>query len=270
MFQVAVISGPALGGFAYAVGAGAALRAHGGLLADRQRPERRDPARGAGRATGRSRGSAISSPASRFVRSDKAILGTISLDLFAVLLGGATALMPIYARDILHTGPWGLGVLRAAPAVGALAMTGAARAPQRSPAGSGMRMLQAVIVFGLGTLVFALSRNMALTLAALVVMGAADTVSVVIRHIAGAAAHARRDARAGGGGELPLHQRLEPARRVRERHDGGALRHGAGGGARRARHDRRGAALDAAFPGAPEGRAAGVGVRRFAAVASVA
>ena len=57
------------------------------------------------------------------MRSDKAILGTISLDLFAVLLGGATALMPIYAQDILHTGPWGLGVLRAAPAVGALAMT---------------------------------------------------------------------------------------------------------------------------------------------------
>jgi hypothetical protein len=116
-----------------------------------------------------------------FVRSDRAILGTISLDMFAVLLGGATALMPIYARDILETGPWGLGVLRAAPAVGALAMT-AVLARRSITRRVGMRMLQAVIVFGLGTLVFALSRDMALTLAALVVMGAADTVSVVIRH----------------------------------------------------------------------------------------
>jgi MFS family permease len=116
-----------------------------------------------------------------FVRSDKAILGTISLDLFAVLLGGATALMPIYARDILHTGPWGLGVLRAAPAVGALAMT-AVLARRSITKRVGMRMLLAVVVFGCGTLVFALSKSIPLTLAALVVMGAADTVSVVIRH----------------------------------------------------------------------------------------
>ena len=116
-----------------------------------------------------------------FVRSDRAILGTISLDMFAVLLGGATALMPIYARDILHTGPWGLGVLRAAPAAGALAMT-ALLARRSITRRVGVRMLQAVAVFGLATLVFALSRTMALTLAALMVMGAADTVSVVIRH----------------------------------------------------------------------------------------
>ena len=180
MFQVAVISGPALGGFAYAAGPAlpyaimAAFWLMGSILngairleappGDRPQPRLGDLFAGIG-----------------FVRSDRAILGTISLDLFAVLLGGATALMPIYARDILHTGPWGLGVLRAAPAVGALAMT-AVLARRSITRRVGMRMLQAVVIFGLGTLVFALSRNMALTLAALVVMGAADTISVVIRH----------------------------------------------------------------------------------------
>lgn len=116
----------------------------------------------------------------RFVRANRPILGTISLDLFAVLLGGATALLPIFARDILHTGPWGLGALRGAPAVGALAMTALlARTSIRRRVG--MRMFQAVIVFGVGTVVFALSTSMALSLVALAVMGAADTVSVVIR-----------------------------------------------------------------------------------------
>jgi MFS family permease len=180
MFQVAVISGPAIGGFAYVAGPAlpyaimAAFWLIGSILngairleappGDRPQPRLGDLFAGIA-----------------FVRSDRAILGTVSLDMFAVLLGGATALMPIYAADILHTGPWGLGILRAAPAVGALAMTAVLtrRAISRRV---GMRMLQAVIVFGLGTLVFALSRNMALTLAALVVMGAADTVSVVIRH----------------------------------------------------------------------------------------
>ncbi|HVL21106.1 MAG TPA: MFS transporter [Amaricoccus sp.] len=180
MFQVAVISGPALGGFAYAVGPalpyaimagfwliGSVLNGAIRLEAppgDRPQPRIGDLFAGIG-----------------FVRSDRAILGTISLDMFAVLLGGATALMPIYAADILHTGPWGLGILRAAPAVGALTMT-AVLARRSITRRVGMRMLQAVVVFGLGTLVFALSRNLALTLGALVVMGAADTVSVVIRH----------------------------------------------------------------------------------------
>jgi MFS family permease len=116
----------------------------------------------------------------KFVRHHPAILGTISLDLFAVLLGGATALLPIYARDILQTGPWGLGVLRAAPAVGSLLMT-AVLARTSINRRVGMRMFQAVIVFGLATMVFALSQLIWLSLAALVVMGAADTVSVVIR-----------------------------------------------------------------------------------------
>ena len=115
-----------------------------------------------------------------FVRRHPAILGTISLDLFAVLLGGATALMPIYARDILHTGPWGLGVLRAAPAVGALLMT-AVLARHAINHRAGMRMFQAVIIFGLATVVFALSHLIWLSLLALAILGAADMVSVVIR-----------------------------------------------------------------------------------------
>src|SRR5262249_60030592 len=95
----------------------------------------------------------------RFIRNNPAILGTISLDLFAVLLGGVTALLPIYARDILQTGPLGLGILRAAPAVGALLMTIVlARHPINSHVG--MRMFQAVIIFGVATLVFSLSQWM--------------------------------------------------------------------------------------------------------------
>ena len=92
----------------------------------------------------------------RFVRKNEAILGTISLDLFAVLFGGGTALLPIYARDILHTGPWGLGVLRGAPAVGALLMA-ALLARYAIKARVGMRMFQAVIIFGVATVGFALS-----------------------------------------------------------------------------------------------------------------
>jgi MFS family permease len=115
-----------------------------------------------------------------FVRRNQTILGIISLDLFAVLLGGATALLPIYAKDILHTGPWGLGVLRGAPAIGSVLMSVflARYAMQRLV---GLRMFQAVILFGAATIVFALSANLLLSLAALFVMGAADTVSVVIR-----------------------------------------------------------------------------------------
>jgi len=116
----------------------------------------------------------------RFVRNNPAILGTISLDLFAVLLGGATALLPIYAHDILQSGPWGLGILRAAPAAGALLMT-AALARHAIKRRVGMRMFQAVIIFGLATVVFALSHLIWLSVLALAVMGAADMVSVVIR-----------------------------------------------------------------------------------------
>jgi MFS family permease len=115
-----------------------------------------------------------------FIWSRPVMLGTISLDLFAVLLGGATALLPIYARDILQAGPWGLGVLRSAPAVGALLMSLVlARYPLNSKVG--MKMFYAVAVFGLGTLVFALSTNILLSVIALFVIGVADNVSVVIR-----------------------------------------------------------------------------------------
>lgn len=115
-----------------------------------------------------------------FIRSKPVLLGTISLDLFAVLLGGATALLPMFARDILHAGPWALGLLRAAPAVGAVTMSLVlARFPLRHHVGK--IMLSAVAVFGVATLVFSLSTNIALSIAALVTLGAADTVSVVIR-----------------------------------------------------------------------------------------
>ncbi|HNE00018.1 MAG TPA: MFS transporter, partial [Plasticicumulans sp.] len=115
-----------------------------------------------------------------FIRSRPVVLGAISLDLFAVLLGGATALLPIYARDILLTGPLGLGLLRSAPAIGALAMSLwlSRHPPQR---GVGRLMFAAVAVFGVATLVFALSTQFALSLAALVVLGASDMISVVIR-----------------------------------------------------------------------------------------
>jgi MFS family permease len=115
-----------------------------------------------------------------FVRSEPAILGAISLDLFAVLFGGATALLPIYAHDILHVGSLGLGLLRAAPAVGALAIT-AVLARRSISRRAGPRMFGAVIVFGLATIAFALSRSFWVSLAALAVLGAADSISVVIR-----------------------------------------------------------------------------------------
>lgn len=115
-----------------------------------------------------------------FVWQNKLLLGVTSLDLFAVLLGGATALLPIYARDILHTGPVGLGLLRAAPAVGALVMSLALmRWPLQRRVGH--RMLSCVALFGLATVVFGLSTHIGLSLIALVITGAADSISVVIR-----------------------------------------------------------------------------------------
>ena len=115
-----------------------------------------------------------------FIRSRPVILGAISLDLFAVLLGGATALMPIFAKDILHAGPWGLGFLRAAPAIGALAMAILlARRPLRKNVGR--RMMIACAIFGMATVVFSLSTDIVLSIVCLAILGAADTVSVVVR-----------------------------------------------------------------------------------------
>ena len=115
-----------------------------------------------------------------FVWERKVLLGATSLDLFAVLLGGATALLPIFARDILHTGPLGLGLLRAAPAVGALTMSIVlARWPLQRHVGA--RLLAAVAVFGLATLGFGLSSSFWLSMLMLAVTGAADNISVVTR-----------------------------------------------------------------------------------------
>ncbi len=177
--QIAQLSGPALGGLLYGLGAGlvfglAAVAMAGavGLMASLQaahRPQAREPASWPVLIAGIT-----------FIAQRPAILGAISLDLFAVLFGGATALMPVYARDILVAGPWGLGLLRCAPAAGALAMaTLLARRPVGRPAGR--IMLGAVALFGLATIVFGLSTNLLLSVAALVVIGASDMVSVVVR-----------------------------------------------------------------------------------------
>ena len=116
----------------------------------------------------------------RYMMRSSLLLGASSLDLFVVLLGGSTALMPIFAHDILHQGPRGLGMLRAAPAAGALMMSLAmARFPLRRRAG--MRLFVCVAIFGAGTVIFGLSHNLWLSLAALAVAGAADTISVIIR-----------------------------------------------------------------------------------------
>jgi MFS family permease len=177
--QLATITGPALGGLAYALmpsmpyGIMALFWLLGAILTGGIRLTQpaaiRDPATPSDLFAG-----------IRFVRNNPAILGTISLDLFAVLLGGATALLPIYARDILKAGPLGLGILRAAPAVGALLMT-AYLARHTIKNRVGMRMFEAVIIFGVATVVFALSHWMWLSVLALAILGAADTVSVVIR-----------------------------------------------------------------------------------------
>jgi len=115
-----------------------------------------------------------------FIRREKIVLGAISLDLFAVLLGGAVALLPVYARDILEVGPWGLGLLRAAPGVGAVSMAlYLARYGIRDQAGRILFVF--VALFGLFTLVFGLSTSVPLSIVALVLMGACDMVSVYIR-----------------------------------------------------------------------------------------
>ncbi|HEY8567429.1 MAG TPA: MFS transporter [Beijerinckiaceae bacterium] len=116
----------------------------------------------------------------RYVWSNKIVLGAISLDLFAVLLGGATALLPAYARDILDVGPWGLGLLRAGPGIGAIAMAAALGLyPLRDRAGA--IMFLGVGAFGLFTVIFGLSTLVWLSVIALVLMGAADMVSVYVR-----------------------------------------------------------------------------------------
>lgn len=116
----------------------------------------------------------------RFIWSEKVVLGAISLDLFAVLLGGAVALMPIFARDILTLGPWGLGLLRAAPGIGAIGTAIVlATYPLRHKAG--LYMFIGVALFGAGTLLFGLSQTPWLSIVALIIMGASDMISVYVR-----------------------------------------------------------------------------------------
>jgi hypothetical protein len=116
----------------------------------------------------------------RYIWKQKPILGSISLDLFAVFLGGAVALLPVYAREILKTGPWGLGLLRSAPGVGAAVMAVfLAHKPLRKRAGA--IMLWCVAGFGIFTIVFGISRNIVLSFMALLLVGAMDMVSVIIR-----------------------------------------------------------------------------------------
>lgn len=179
--QVATIASPALGGFIYALGAGVVYALTGTLylvacllmLRVQFIPSDAAPVPQQPGWDGLLAGV-------RFIKSRPAILGAISLDLFAVLLGGATALLPVYAKDILHAGPWILGVLRAAPAVGALVM-GAyiARYPIRQRVGK--VMFASVAVFGLATIVFGVSTSPLLSFFALAALGAADMISVVIR-----------------------------------------------------------------------------------------
>ncbi|OOG57086.1 MFS transporter [Rhodanobacter sp. B05] len=177
--QAAMIMGPALGGFLYVAGPGVVYLVAAALylvsvtmlvrLRYEQAPPRREPA------TLKTLFAGV-----HFIRRRPDVLGVISLDLFAVLLGGATALLPIFARDILHTGPWGLGLLRAAPAAGALLMSlWLARNDMQRRVGP--IMFASVAGFGVATLVFAVSTALWLSLLALFALGAFDMVSMVIR-----------------------------------------------------------------------------------------
>ena len=180
-FQAATILGPSLGGILYAafrgpsaVYAAALLTAVGALVSTfriktRAQARRREPT------TLKTVFAGL-----HFIWREKLILGAISLDLFAVLLGGAVALLPVYAREILHTGPWGLGLLRTAPGVGAAVMAVAlAHRPLRGRAGP--TLLWSVAGFGICTILFGVSTSLVLSLISLICLGAADMVSVIIR-----------------------------------------------------------------------------------------
>ena len=177
--QGAIIGGPALGGLLFVAGASAVYAASllllviatwlAARLQYRQGERSKEPVTMDSLLAG-----------VKFIWHRKTVLGAVSLDLFAVLLGGAVALLPIYAKDILHTGPWGLGLLRSAPAVGALVMSIVlTRRPVERRVGR--TLLAAVGAFGVCMIVFGLSRSFTLSLIALAVSGGADMVNVVIR-----------------------------------------------------------------------------------------
>lgn len=180
VYRVAVIGGPALGGFLYDLAPvvnyslclALYLFTFVAMVILRIRPQQR-------RAHQSSTYERIADGI-KYIRQQPILLGAISLDLFAMFLGGTTALLPIFARDILHTGPAGLGFLRTAPAMGAtlVALVLARRQLRRRV---GMAMFCCVAIFGVATLIFGLSRYFALSMAALVVSGSADMISVYVR-----------------------------------------------------------------------------------------
>ena len=182
VFQVCTIAGPTLGGLLYLAGAGVVFGAVATLLAISTLLMTR--VRIGGRTTTAPPAVTLRSLLSglTFVRSKPTVLGAISLDLFAVLFGGATALLPIYARDILHTTSVGLGVLRTAPGIGAAVC---ALVLSLSPLDRhvGRWLFAGVGVFGAATVVFGLSTNIVVSVIALVLLGAGDMVSVYLRHL---------------------------------------------------------------------------------------
>ena len=256
--QAAIVAGPALGGFIYVAGAQAVYLTCGVLFAL------------AGTLINGVRYDHAPAPRQihldtllagvRFVRHRPVVLGAISLDLFAVLLGGATALLPIFARDILHTGPWGLGLLRAAPAAGAFALSLLlTRWPITRRAGR--VLLGAVALYGAATLVFGVSTSFALSMAALVVAGAADMVSVVIRQSLvqlDTPDDMRGRVSAVNSVFIGASNQLGEFESGRDR---GAARAGRLGAARRRRHAAGRRRLAAPVPGAGAARPAGVGRR---------
>lgn len=182
VFQVSTIVGPTLGGVLYLAGAGVVYGTVVGLLTIAT--VLMTGLKLGGRAMTSTPAISMQSLLSglKFVKSRPVVMGAISLDLFAVLFGGATALLPVYARDILHTSAAGLGLLRTAPAVGAMvcALLLAARPLNRHV---GTWLFGGVVAFGVATIVFGLSTNLALSLGCLVILGAGDMVSVYLRHL---------------------------------------------------------------------------------------
>jgi len=182
-WQVATIAGPALGGVVYLLGAPvvygtvAVLLMAAVAMVLSLRAGGRDEARSAEPLGWQALLSGL-----RFVRSRRLVLGAISLDLFAVLFGGATALLPVYAADVLHVGPAGLGWLRTAPGIGA-ALCGIALGLSPIARHAGRWVFGGVIVYGVATVIFGASTSFWLSLAALLVMGAGDMVSVYVRHL---------------------------------------------------------------------------------------
>ncbi len=180
-FQVATVVGPALGGGLYALlGNPEAVYLLGGFFAAVDVTVLAGVKTRTGRMETKSASWGTVLAGVRYVWENKTILGMISLDLFAVLLGGAVALMPIFAQDVLHTGAWGLGILRSAPAIGA-GIVGLWLAAHPLKRHVGRTMLTGVAVFGLTIVAFGLSRTLWLSVLILVVMGASDMLSVFVR-----------------------------------------------------------------------------------------